>query len=395
MQNIQDNESRTKEKKKNHILLLLSCLAKARNLHSTHPFDLSISLLIYSVTGSKYILDLLNQFGVGVCYQTCRNQIGSLSSKLPPNLHKLVGSDAVVWFDNIQRHTNGSRSGITVGGPHTSIVTNIVAFLPSTHVQHIPSLAPSNWNQQTVSVQSFFPTSTDYDILNKFLSSLLSPMFDVEKTSSIQYVDTFVVATASDQLNLSSKECHKCGVRWQNSFRICKTCNVKLPTVADMKERAKQKQAILQKMKRQTSQKPQVIIHCFVNGKMTKQVKEFSLLGTPKIFEEVSEKVDPTCAISSVNLDPLDLNPASKENVKKIIQQILDDIPLDQQWSFLPICADGIPLRMLLKLQKEEPFKNILSILGLGHEEVNMLRAFNSLIWPLWGKSFFSKLKDF
>ena len=76
--------SLTKEKKKNHFCC--SCPVWQKR----EIFILQVS---YSVTGSKYILDLLNQFGVGVCYQTCRNQFGSLSSKLPPNLHKLVGSD--------------------------------------------------------------------------------------------------------------------------------------------------------------------------------------------------------------------------------------------------------------------------------------------------------------
>ena len=53
------------------------------------------------------------------------------------------------------------------------------------------------------------------------------------------------------------------------------------------------------------------------------------------------------------------------------------------------MCADGSPLRILNRIVRDDPSKMlIIPIPGAGHEEMNMLRAFNSLVWPLWGDEF-------
>ena len=59
---------------------------------------------------------------------------------------------------------------------------------------------------------------------------------------------------------------------------------------------------------------------------------------------------------------------------------------------FVPACADGGPLRKLYQIRKRSggrgKFSKILPISGAGHEEMNMMRAYFSLIWPLWGDKF-------
>ena len=84
-----------------------------------------------------------------------------------------------------------------------------------------------------------------------------------------------------------------------------------------------------------------------------------------------------------VIFDSINCNPSSQkgnqEILKKIVQQ-METIDSKKKREFLLICVDGTPLKFLYQLieSEREKFDHIILILGAGHEELNMLKTFNT-----------------
>ena len=129
-----DQETYTK-RRRNYLSLLLNILVSCRSMNSLSTFSLSLSFLVYWLTGSRYVIDLLSRFGLGASYSTIVTKSHEFADRLPPILSRISNRDCVIWFDNIQKKWKTSRTSIGNKTSFVSVITNIVSFLYDTQIQ--------------------------------------------------------------------------------------------------------------------------------------------------------------------------------------------------------------------------------------------------------------------
>jgi len=159
------------------ILAIGHAVLKARDPRKLSPYLLSTSISLYSVTGSRFVLDLLCTIGFGASYISVRNFLSKFTSLNYPPLSSIENVDVIFWADNIQTICGSSRSTIA-HSYSVSVVTNHVTFLPETKVQSEASCDPMNWQlpSNVIKATSFLVDADQEDAVNHFFTSYLEEL---------------------------------------------------------------------------------------------------------------------------------------------------------------------------------------------------------------------------
>jgi hypothetical protein len=378
----ENHKRKIEQKKKWMIFSSLNAMSKAKDLKSINPFGLALSMCIYWTCGSRLVLDTLASFGVGVCWQTVQNYKKDYAELLPPNISKLDG-DFVVWFDNIQKKWGGSRSSISCRATHFSLVTNVVAFHYNSKITFNHEFRPSIWRKKEAVLSSFLLTDDHNKVLNSFVESFLKELYEEEiKQKESELVTEYDTARKKDHQDRYRKKCPKCSRLYPNTKQVCGICIVKLPLVGDRVFTPSAPDVLLKAIIPEVKRIPVTSYAASQDGLQRQKPVSLTQLDDTR-QEEEGKSLRIT---KSLLLDPEGVDPGSYVGVERVLNRLLKETPKRE---FLPVCVDGVPLQMIYQLVREnKKYEEILPLIGLGHEQMNMMSSFFSLIWGLWGPEF-------
>jgi hypothetical protein len=330
----------------------LNTLLKCRDLRSISTFSLSISLYIYWISRSKVLLNVLSHFGVTVSYSTVQAYERRFAAALPPNVDHLNTSDFVVWFDNLQKSWCSTRTSIINTAAHIAVITNIVTFrYPGSQLSRQPSLHPSSWRWNScATIQNFLLNETQAYMLNTFLESFLDKIFSAEISGEqSETVTRLMNAQDDDVLNHNTKECPKCHKRFKRTSQKCYDCDARLPTVGDRVVVPSSSMQLLKSSVLPKKDQNFVTMYTIKEGQLEKSLPiPLESVGIPPLSKPFPfEKHDKV-----VFLDPESGNPSSYVVVERILNNLVTTFP---ERSFLPVCVDGSPLRLMESFTNPKP----------------------------------------
>jgi hypothetical protein len=370
------------KKKIQMIHCCLNIVMKCRDLRSISVFSLSVSLYIYWVSRSKVLLNVLSHFGVSVSYVSVRRYEQRFAAALPPKVDELKISDFVIWFDNLQKSWCSTRTSILKTAAHIGVITNIVTFqFPGSQLTRQSTLHPLQWRWNScATIQNFLLDEMQANMLNSFLESFLEKIFISEiSEKQSEAVTKFLNAQDEDVVNQNTKECPKCRKRFKRTDQKCHSCDVKLPLVGTQ-ALVSSSMEVLKKSSVSDERRNLVTLYVTKEGELEKSspipLRSIEIVHREKpIPSEKHEKV--------VFLDPVSGNPSSYVVVEKVLNGLVDQFP---ERTFLPVCVDGSPLRLMYESLRDEKcsYGKIIPFPGLGHEQMNMISSYFSLIWPFW-----------
>lgn len=378
--------------KKKKVLTIGHMIMKARDSRKTTSFMLASSLVLYSLSGSRYILDLLDSLGVGVSYASTKKFLKDYAAKNPPNIGAFQNADVVFWADNVQSLSGSSRSSV-VRTFSVSLVTNRVAFLPVTAVQFDSSCDPMAWRHVGVEPASFDLSPDQLLLVNGHMEKVLDEMWQKEaEEAEEKQVAELQKLKEEDEKQRKMKTC-ACGASYPKGKRKCDipSCGLSLPKAQEPSNANSKSMeflkdsAIAEKKRVEETLGPRITMYYPKNDSLTKKSGRWNSFEVPNSAEKPEMSLPATPYIF---MDPIDVNPGSEDGIRVILRQAIEDAGPNRK--IIPIVLDGGPLRLAHKLLRQEPdvFGRILPIPGAGHEELTMLRAFFNLVWCILGEEF-------
>ena len=219
--NVNQEKQDLKKKKVLHMIM------KARDSWKTNSFMLASSLALYSISGSQYILDLLDSVGFGISYVCAKKYFQDFAAKNPPNAGTFQDGDVVFWADNVQTLSGSSRSSV-VWTFSASLVTNHIIFFTSIAAQFDPSSDPMVWQHSGVADTSFDLSLDRSVIVNGHMSKTLDEKWKKEEEE--EKVTELLKAKEEEEKQRKMKTC-VCGLTYPKEKRKCDSlsCGLSLP----------------------------------------------------------------------------------------------------------------------------------------------------------------------
>ena len=318
--------------------------------HAIMPFSFAVNLIIYFLVRSKQVAQILFRHGPYGSYDSVRDWISRSShNRLPTPV-----GDTVVVFDNEQ--VLGKSWRIHVGNKmKCSVITSVLYLIvdPLSQLQKRLDLSPFNWLPFINSNPCTLKDVTDYE----------APFLSAFKSLRLHFITGRLREIYSELKSYTST----------------------------------------------TSEAPSFCLdgHSLSNSFMSLDTEH-------DIYTPAPSNLNPL--FSQQLGEPYLDNPNSYERVCEALVQILDDADIsrpgfpnrNKQWGV--IVCDACPYTLACKLQTSQytcetcmmqlkkpeieshlktctdsvtslTFQNIVFMPGLGHEEMNMLKCFNKLIW--------------
>src|SRR6266498_3292724 len=201
-----------------------------------------------------------------------------------------------------------------------------------------------------------------YKELTNYLSIILEE-FCIEKNQEENTIDELVHNQSQTGYKKKCSVCQTSNI--DNKKRVCSTCCNKLPTLAEINQQSNELPKIINNTEKLLIIHP----HTFKGSSKSRSVPESE--DTPQIFVP----------------DPVGINPNSIANVRKVLEHIEEISGIkDGSRKWIVVTCDGIPYHHIQKIKKDFPW--LILILGILHEEMNMLKAFVELNWDIDIKEF-------
>ncbi|RIB23681.1 hypothetical protein C2G38_2170499 [Gigaspora rosea] len=214
--------------------------------------------------------------------------------------------------------------------------------------------------------------------LKLYLSSILEELV-VEKNDKFNTIDM----TIKNQKGTGShsKWCKKCNTtNIDNKKRTCPNCNEKLDTLAVLQAESANE---LTQINTDSQSKSLVIKSYTFTHEQNRP--NFDCISITQQSNPEHNVIIPEMYVP----DPLEYNPNSIDNVRKVLEYIQKIAEINQgERKWLPVTCDGVPYTLAQKIKKDFPW--LILIPGALHEEMNMLKAFIELNWMIDIKQFAS-----
>ncbi|RIB16872.1 hypothetical protein C2G38_2188862 [Gigaspora rosea] len=214
--------------------------------------------------------------------------------------------------------------------------------------------------------------------LKLYLSSILEELV-VEKNDKFNTIDM----TIKNQKGTGShsKWCKKCNTtNIDNKKRTCPNCNEKLDTLAVLQAESANELTQINT----ASQSKSLVIKSYTFTHEQNR-PNFDCISITQQSNPEHNVIIPEMYVP----DPLEYNPNSIDNVRKVLEYIQKIAEINQgERKWLPVTCDGVPYTLAQKIKKDFPW--LILIPGALHEEMNMLKAFIELNWMIDIKQFAS-----
>ena len=372
-------DSLVKKKTLRRAFICESVLGTA-DLKYISPLAFAPLLLAYGVTGSKLNCEIMSQAIPCGSYNKLQE---FLSKKVePPGLAS--SSDAVVYaFDNNQRIM---RSWLcrNFNKQVVEIMTNILRInVENNALQFDKDLHPNSWKKYDSFEQfSLNFDHTPNDHITQSLKELTQSIFE----DVLNNPDRIEQALRDENFAASTITCPRCKTVYPKSKLKCNVCHIfirrELASISNsgdyLSTRITPKHA--------NASESKISFHNYVPSENGVLVREEKMEVTSSSSCDQQE--------TFTLIDPLFVNPASLAAVEKILEHIGKDAGIkclgygNREWAF--VVCDGSPMTLVLRLIDEQPekFSWVVPIVGLGHEEMNMVKSFVEFSWDFMFKEF-------
>lgn len=355
-------------------------LMSIRNPKYVSPLAAVPAALNYATTGSRKSTDILSSLLPSGQYQHLLKWMFSLNS----DVSSVESSGCLFYaFDNNQRLLRSYLSR-NFNKQVVEIMTNIIKVnAGDCNIQFDANLHPSKWRLfENFSEENILNDSNNV-VFDRYRENYLSDLYSKLESEPIDAIST-EKNVLSDEI-----ECPKCSKRWKKRKVKCDICKINMrqyrkenspPTLSTR----------IPKVDKTTESKP-IIFH---NYEISNGPSSSYTLKKSTDYSHKSKTVSATKDPANIKLiDPLFVNPSSKEAVKLILDHIGKDAGIraygtgEREWCF--IVCDGSPMTLIWQLIAEDnKFSWVVPITGLGHEEINMVRGFVEMYWDVIYKDF-------
>ncbi|KAK3086082.1 hypothetical protein FSP39_013206 [Pinctada imbricata] len=265
-------------------------------------------------------------------------------------------------------------------------MTNVLRVkLQDTDVQFRQELDPNVWRHFKFIGENFDLTCNE----NKRISILKEAFTTFVRRAKEDSIDRTI---AMEEKEKNTIKCEKCKVLWPKRKIKCDHfgLNIRSQTKENDVKFTKIDKTDLDKKNKTSFKFHEMTPVQQEDGSVFLEKKKLKMEKECLKSLEVIHDIPPMTLI-----DPVFVNPSSKAALRHVLDKIGEDAGIvsygkgQRIWVF--VVCDGSPMTLIWRLILEEPerYAWVVPITGLGHEEMNMVRAFSDLFYDIVLKEFY------